>query len=224
MYYFADNKKPFLRISISLGLSFLLVCLMTWAMLNMESGMIPKEDKVELRELDAFVPPPPPPPPPIKMEMEPVSQSIPSVNLLANSEGPKLSFSDNPNLSFGNLEKVTVPKFNLNDLDLRKNLTLDFPLFDVQELDEKPRLVSSNHIKFPTELQERGIYKVNTKVEIIIDKNGRAYVKKIVDPVYPEMISVIRKAINNSKFTIPMKDGRPVQAVYLYSLNFVLRI
>ncbi|MBK8188289.1 MAG: hypothetical protein IPK77_14110 [Cellvibrio sp.] len=88
----------------------------------------------------------------------------------------------------------------------------------------RPKLVSSNHISFPPELSRRGINRVETKVEIIIDQTGRAYVKKIIDPVYPEMIAVIRKSINNSQFTVPRKNGQPVQAVYLYALNFSLRI
>lgn len=205
-------------------LSLLLVALMTWLMLKLESVVEKQEDQVEIRQLEAFVPPPPPPPPPIKMETPDVSPSAPSINLLGGGEGPAMKYDDNPKLSFGRLEKIIKPEFNLNDLDIRKDLTLDLPLFEVKELDGVPKLVSSNHISFPPELSRRGIDRVETKVEIIIDQTGRAYVKKIVDPIYPEMIAVIRKAINNSKFTIPLKNGQPVQAVYLYSLNFSLRI
>jgi hypothetical protein len=205
-------------------LSLLLVGLMTWLMLKLESVAEKKEDQVEIRQLEAFVPPPPPPAPPIKMETSEVSPSVPSINLLGGGDGPAMKYDDNPKLAFERLEKITKPEFNLNDLDIRKNLTLDLPLFEVKELDQVPKLVSSNHISFPPELSRRGIDRVETKVEIIIDQTGRAYVKKIVDPIYPEMIPVIRKAINNSKFTIPLKNGQPVQAVYLYSLNFSLRI
>jgi hypothetical protein len=205
-------------------LSLLLVVLMTWLMLKLESVAEKKEDRVEIRQLEAFVPPPPPPPPPIKMETSDISPSVPSINLLGGGAGPAMKYDDNPKLSFKRLEKITKPEFNLNDLDIRKDLTLDLPLFEVKELDQVPKLVSSNHISFPPELSRRGIDRVETKVEIIIDQTGRAYVKKIVDPIYPEMIPVIRKAINNSKFTIPLKNGQPVQAVYLYSLNFSLRI
>lgn len=205
-------------------LSLLLVCLMTWIMLKLDSVTQKTDDQIEIRQLDTFVPPPPPPPSPIKMEKVDQSPSAPSINLLGPGEGLQMKYDDNPQLSYRRLEKITRPEFNLSDLDIRKSLTLDMPLFEVKELDGIPKLVASNHISFPPELSRRGINRVETKVEIIIDQAGRAYVKKIVDPVYPEMISVIRKAINNSKFTIPLKNGQPVQAIYLYSLNFSLRI
>lgn len=205
-------------------LSLLLVAALTWIMLKLDSVTQPKEDEVEIRQLESFVPPPPPPPPPIKLQASEETPSAPSINLLGMGAGPQMQYDDNPKLSYSRLEKIAKPDFNLNDLDIRKELTLDLPLFEVKELDGIPKLVSSNHISFPPELSRRGIDRVETKVEIIIDQTGRAYVKKIIDPVYPEMIAVIRKAINNSTFTIPRKNGQPVQAVYLYSLNFSLRI
>jgi protein TonB len=205
-------------------LSLLLVCALTWLILTLDSIIQQQEEEVEIRQIQAFVPPPPPPPPPIKVETATEAPAAPSVNLLGVGDGPQMQYSDNPKLSYNRLEKIVKPEFNMNDLDIRKELTLDLPLFEVKELDGVPKLVSSNHISFPKELSRRGIDRVETKVEIIIDQAGRAYVKKIIDPVYPEMIAVIRKAINNSKFTIPRKNGQPVQAVYLYSLNFSLRI
>ena len=205
-------------------LSLLLVCLLTWLILILDSATQQQDDQVEIRQLESFVPPPPPPPPPIKLQASEEMPSAPSINLLGVAEGPQMQYDDNPKLSYSRLEKIAKPEFNLNDLDIRKELTLDLPLFEVKELDGIPKLVSSNHISFPPELSRRGINRVETKVEIIIDQTGRAYVKKIIDPVYPEMIAVIRKSINNSQFTVPRKNGQPVQAVYLYALNFSLRI
>lgn len=205
-------------------LSLLLVCTLTSLILTLDSLIQQQEEEVEIRQLQSFVPPPPPPPPPIKVQASDEVPAAPSINLLGAGEGPQMQYSDNPKLSYNRLERIVKPEFNMNDLDIRKELTLDLPLFEVKELDAIPKLISSNHISFPSELSRRGINRVETKVEIIIDQTGRAYVKKIIDPVYPEMIAVIRKAINNSKFTIPRKNGQPVQAVYLYSLNFSLRI
>ncbi len=205
-------------------LSLLLVCALVWLILALDSIVEQQDDEVEIRQLVSFVPPPPLPPPPIKMEESNEAPATPSINLLGVGDGPQMQYSDNPKLSYSRLEKIVKPEFNMNDLDIRKELTLDLPLFEVKELDGVPKLVSSNHISFPSGLSRRGIDRVETKVEIIIDQTGRAYVKKIIDPVYPEMIAVIRKAINNSKFTIPRKNGQPVQAVYLYSLNFSLRM
>jgi periplasmic protein TonB len=101
---------------------------------------------------------------------------------------------------------------------------VSFPLHTVEELDSVPQLVSNNHVVFPRRMRENAIDKVATQVEIIIDAQGKAYVKKIVDPGYPEMVEVIRKAINDSRFTIPKKNGRPTQAVYLYKLTFINKV
>jgi protein TonB len=64
-------------------------------------------------------------------------------------------------------------------------------------------------------LRERDVNSVATKVEISIDQQGRAYVKKIIDPVDPEMADIIRKAINDSRFTTPSKN---VTALWIWIL------
>jgi hypothetical protein len=204
--------------------SFFVVLSLMLAMVFLGTiGTDAPEETLTVRNIELSLPPPPPPPPPIKTQPTESDSLTPSINLIGQSSGPALKYSDNPKLTLLNLEKVEKPLFDTSSLDLRKALTIDFPLFEVNELDKIPRLVSTNRISFPRELSRRGILKVDTKVEIIIDQNGQAFVKKIIDPVYPEMIEVIRKAINDSRFTIPTKDGRPVQAVYLYTLSFINR-
>lgn len=206
-------------------LSFILVLLLALAMVFIEdNGINEKDDTLTVRNIDVALPPPPPPPPPVKTQPTESESLTPSINLIGQSSGPALNYSDNPKLTLLNLEKVEKPDFDTNSLDLRKALTVDFPLFEVNELDKVPRLVSTNRIRFPRELSKRGIDRVSTQVEIIIDQNGKAFVKKIIDPAYPEMIAVIRQAINDSRFTIPTKDGRPVQAIYLYNLVFINRV
>jgi hypothetical protein len=55
-------------------------------------------------------------------------------------------------------------------------------------------------------------------------KKEKRTLKKIVDPVYPEMMSVIRDWVAGVQFTIPTKNGQPVQAVYLYTIKFIVRV
>src|SRR5690606_18513291 len=152
-----------------------------------------------------------------------VESVAPSIDLMGPGDGPSLNYSDNPKLSTLNIEQIQQPEVDMGAIDFGRTLSVNFPLLEVRELDQVPRLVSTNRISFPREMRRRGINRIETQVEIIIDQSGKAFVKKIVDPVYPEMIEVIRKAINDSRFTIPKKDGKPVQAVYLYNLVFINR-
>lgn len=179
-------------------------------------------ETLDVHSIDIAMPPPPEPPPPIRTQA-PQESPTPSINLMGEGAGPQLSFADNPKLLLDNLQNLPKPDFDPKGMDLASTLSVDFPLVEVKELDSIPRLVSNHRVSFPRSLRDKGVNRVDTKVEIIIDQSGKAYVKKIVDPVYPDMVEVIRKAINDSRFTIPTKDGRPVQAVYLYTLAFINR-
>lgn len=206
----------------ALVLSVLLVFSLLLLILFAKVLPVEEPETLTVRSIDVAVPPPPEPPPPIVQDVQ-TPPANPSIDLVGVGEGANLNYSDNPRLTLDNLMRIEKPKFDKNALDLSSNLSVDFPLVDVKELDSVPRLLSNNRIAFPRKLREQGIDRVTTKVEIIIDQQGKAYVKKIVDPVYPEMMDVIRKAINDSRFTTPTKNGRPVQAIYLYTLVFINR-
>lgn len=179
-----------------------------------------------MRKIETSAPIPPPPPPPDELKTTKPQSTAPTINLLdlGDASGPAMEFKENSKLTLNSMRNVEKPQFKKMSLDIDKNINIDFPLHPVEELDSIPKLVSNNHISFPRRMRESGIDKVLTKVEIIIDAQGKAYVKKIVDPVYPEMVEVIRKAINDSRFTVPTKNGRPVQAVYLYNLTFINKV
>jgi protein TonB len=201
--------------------SALLIFALLLLILAAKIAPMQEPETLTIRNVDVAAPPPPEPPPPIVQQQS--ASPTPSMDLMGVGDGPTLSYAPNPRLTLDNLIRIEKPEFDKNALDFASNLSVDFPLVEVKELDSVPRLLSNNRIAFPRQMRERGIDRVTTKVEIIIDQQGKAYVKKIVDPVYPEMVDVIRKAINDSRFTIPTKNGRPVQAIYLYTLVFINR-
>lgn len=203
--------------------SFLLTFSLLLLILLVKIAPQREPDTVTVRKVDVAAPPPPERPPPMIQQQQSATTPTPSMDLLGVGEGPPLAYSANPGLTLDNLVRIEKPEFDKNTFDLSSNLSVDFPMVEVEELDSIPRLLSNNRISFPRQMRERGIDRVTTKVEIIIDQQGKAYVKKIIDPVYPEMVEVIRKAINDSRFTIPTKNGRPVQAIYLYTLVFINR-
>lgn len=221
----SSDLKAYGAQALPWALSFIAVLLLFIMMLFYEArGLGQPEEEVTVRNIQLVLPPPPEPPPPLRTRQPETETLTPSIDLVGPGEGPSLSYSDNPKLAMLSLQKIQRPEFNTNSLDLRKTLSVDFPIFEVEELDQAPRLVSNNRISFPRELTRRGLNRIETQVEIIIDQHGKAFVRKIIDPGYPEMIEVIRKAINDSRFTVPTKDGRPVQAVYLYTLVFINRM
>jgi periplasmic protein TonB len=202
-------------------LSALTVSSLTTMLLILDSEDSHEQESVTIRQIDVALPPPPEPPPPLETPPQDIEPVTPSINLLGLGSGPSLSYADNPQLALQTLERVEQPAFNTKNIDMHRTISLDFPIFEITQLDRVPKLIATNSITFPREMTKRGITRVETKVEIIIDQYGKAFVKKIIDPVYPEMIPIIRKAMNDSKFTVPTKDGKPVQAVYLYSLHFI---
>lgn len=222
---FCMNKQRIAGWGVKLAIWFIslfaVMSLTAFIVLN-DTLEMPGSDSVTLREVDITLPPPPEPPPPVEVKME-ESSAPPGIDLPGSGNGPVMAFSDNPKLSMANIQKISKPDVDIGKVDLSQALSVNFPLLEVKDLDQIPRLVSTNRISFPQELRRKGVTRVETKVEIIIDQTGQAFVRKIVDPVYPEMTDVIRKAINDSKFTIPKKDGKAVQAIYLYTLVFINR-
>ena len=220
-------KAKFIPI-LSTGLNWLLAIILALSLVGvlllLQKALLQPTDEVIVRKVDIALPPPPAPPPPIKMQQPQLSSTTPSINVIGLGGGPSMNFASVPSLGLSNLEKVEQPKFDLNSLSIRQAMSVNFPLLEVKDLDKRPRLVSSQYAQFPPSLIKKGVKSVHTKVKIIIDDSGNVYVIKITDPVYPEMIDVIRNWIKNARFTIPTKNGLPVQAVYDYNLIFEYRI
>ncbi|WP_045860257.1 hypothetical protein [Teredinibacter purpureus] len=193
-----------------------------FVMLLLQTGDFTQEETVTVRKVDVALPPPPPPPPPLLPPQD--NTPMPSIDLMGSSTGPQMQFSDKPELSVSNMQTVERPTMDLDPLDLRQTLSFEIPTLAVENLDSVPKATSYKRVIYPRSLVNRGIKRVDTKVEIIIDQKGKAYVKKIVDPVYPEMMSVIRDWVAGVQFTIPTKNGQPVQAVYLYTIKFIVRV
>lgn len=204
-------------------ISVLLVTLFTLIILLLQSAGEKPNDTVTLRKIDVALPPPPPPPPPLELQKPRNNVETPTINLVGMGDGPVMKYSAKPEIGMENLEKIDPPKFDPESLDIQKTLSVNFPLIDVEKLDNIPRAVSSDSPKYPSSLINKGIRQVYAKVELIIDPKGKAYIKRIVDPVYPEMVEPIRHWVKGVRFTIPTKNGKPVQAMYPYTLHFVYR-
>lgn len=217
------TSNHFLRIvkkGVPWLISLLLVLSLVLLMLYLQQGDFTKEEVVTVRKVDVALPLPPPPPPPIEMEQSQSESDAASIDLIGMGAGPVLDYSKKPKVAQLKLTNVQLPEFDVNSLDLSKTIAVDFALIEVKSLDQLPEIISSRYVQPPWSVIKRGVTRIPTLVEIIIDQRGRAHIKKIVDPVYPEMVDTIRTWVKNVRFSIPKKNGKPVQALYLYGLNF----
>ncbi len=200
-------------------LSLLITLVLVLFMIMFKTKPIPQEDIVTVRSINVEVRLPPPPPPPEIQQTHEKSSSA-TINLIGLGEGPQLKYSDIPRLAKPKKNTLVIPKFDIDSLNLGQVMSVDFPTLKVKNLDQIPKVISYKFIKAPAKMVKRRIKRIESKVEIIIDQQGVPYIKSIVDPGYVEMIDIIRQWIKHARFTIPKKNGQPVQALYLYSLNF----
>jgi periplasmic protein TonB len=199
--------------------SVLLVFIMLVLMVFFQKNDYQEEETVTVRQVDIALPLPPPPPPIEIEQVESKSNSL-SIDLLGMGTGPTIDYAQKPKLAKLKLTEVKLPKFDINSIDLSKTIAVDFTLIEVKRLDQVPKIISSRFVQPPWSIMKKGIKRIPTTVELIIDEKGRAHIKKIIDPVYPEMVETIRIWVKNVRFSIPKKNGQPVRALYLYGLNF----
>ncbi|KXI27298.1 hypothetical protein [Paraglaciecola hydrolytica] len=220
----ASRLSTLLISAVSWSLAVVLALMFIALLLLLQQQVFEPESELLVRKVELALPPPPTPPPPIKMQQQEISPQTPSINVTGLGGGPTMNFASVPSLGLNNLEKVEQPKFDINTLSVRQSMSVDFPIIEMKNLDKRPRLVSSQYVQFPPSLIRKGVKNVHTKVQIIIDDKGNVYIKKITDPVYADMVDVIRMWVKNARFTVPTKNGLPVQAVYDYNLIFEYRI
>lgn len=176
-------------------------------------------EQVIVRKIDVGLPPPPPPPPPEPRHVPEAMDPTVSINLAGDHGGPAVAFSARPKLANVTIDKMP-DKLDDYAMDINADLTRGVRSFKVEQLDEIPTIVSSRRSRIPRELRRQGIRSVEAQVDIIIDTRGAAHIRRIVDAGYPEMVPVITEHVDAIEFTIPKKDGQPVNGEYLFTIRF----
>ena len=170
------------------------------------------EPVLEVRTISVALPPPPPPPP------QPVTQPQVDVPIDVSAPGqgaivPEIDVPKEIVLNQPEAPKITTiqPVFD--------NLAPDLDVFNLDQLDGLPKLLTQASITMPNSLLRRGIKEVSLRLEVTIDETGRLTLNRIIENPYPELNKEIHRLIKLSRFTPPEKEGRPVRAQFIWPIE-----
>ena len=164
-------------------------------------------------EMVAVLPPPPPP----KQITETTPDQALKLDLRHQGQGPSLT------LSKTNI-KIKKTQLNAPEID---NLSPDFEFneaafdlssFALNELDQQPHLMTPLNIQFTARMQSSGVKKVEVKLHVVIDTNGKVHLKNIKKNPYPELNPAIKKLVSKARFSAPQRQGKNVQAEFIWPL------
>ncbi|TMP43162.1 hypothetical protein CWB96_03400 [Pseudoalteromonas citrea] len=198
----------------------LLVSTLFMGMHLMKAAVDEQKELVIRPKVDvALLTPPPPPPPPLKSANKSANEST-TIDIMGLGSNLQVKYSKNPTMAIPKVESLDVPQLDLSEFQVIDTFSTSVPMLKVEHLDNVPKVISQKYIKPPKSVRKYGNNRIATKVKLIIDQTGKPYISKIIDPVYPEMIKIIKLWVQQAKFEIPKKEGKPVQAVYFYGINF----
>ncbi|MDQ8205486.1 energy transducer TonB [Pelagicoccus sp. SDUM812003] len=170
-----------------------------------------KKDVIEFREFD-IAQPPPPAPPDLEEPPEPEPQETPPPEL---REPP-------PPLDLAQLEMALNPGIGdaqaaglgFGGLEAQPDALADLELFDVKDLDERPKPVRQVAMVAPIEFRKER-RSGTLRIEIMIDESGRTKVLKILETPGESANAPAIEALEQWVWTPPKKNGEPVKARYI---------
>lgn len=175
-----------------------------------------KKDVIEFREFD-IAQPPPPAPPDLEEPPEPEPEETPPPEL---REPP-------PPLDLAQLEMALNPGIGdaqaaglgFGGLEAQPDALADLKLFDVKDLDERPKVLKAVNMVAPIEFRkERRSGRVQLVIQI--DEMGRTTVLEIADTTSPLIVDNAIEAAEQFLWTPPKKNGEAVRAKYTITLGF----
>lgn len=170
------------------------------------------EPEVEIRQLGAVLPPPPPPPSQPQVQQQ---QDI-SLDIAIEGTGPVLPDIEVPNTI--DVDKPEMPEVSMDEVSFN-DFTPDIEIFNLNQLDSLPSLITRARIIMPDSLKRRGVKQVNLKLDVTIDANGKVSLNRIVENPYEELTKEVQRLIQRSKFTAPQKEGVAVKARFIWPID-----
>ena len=157
---------------------------------------------------------PPPPPPPSQPQVQ--QQQDISLDIAIEGTGPVLPDIEVPNTI--DVDKPEMPEVTMDEVSFN-DFTPDIEIFNLNQLDSLPSLITRARIIMPDSLKRRGVKQVNLKLDVTIDANGKVSLIHIVENPYEELTKEVQRLIQRSKFTAPQKEGVAVKARFIWPID-----
>lgn len=160
----------------------------------------------EIMAIEVAPPPPPPPPedppepPPPEEEPAPPEMETPPPNLTLE----QLEVALNPGTGVAMNGDFALPSLNVDSKKLG-----GLEIFDINDVDKKPRSVKQVPPVYPIEANRRGLSGY-AKAFFVIDKSGNVINVKVTQASDPIFEKPTIEAIRKWKFTPGEKGGKPV--------------
>lgn len=173
----------------------------------------PQPQGERARNFSVSLPPPPPPPPdPPPQENEPPPQEQPEMK----PQAIPLSLSGiGLNIEVG-VGSALAADFGLPDAGgVQAEDTLkDISVFNLSDLDERPRKVSDPGPFQAPRWMVRDRVEARAIIKVIINPDGRPEISDFIEVSHPELKDALIAWIEQTRFTPPMRQGKPVAAQY----------
>ena len=169
-------------------------------------------------------PPPPPPPSPslprLELEIENISQPLvatldPQIDL--NMKNVEFELESIP-IDQPDVLSVKTPINTIPSPKILPKPVIRGPL-SIGDLDSKPRLLNRPSTRYPSALLRRGIRSGNVVLEVTISTNGRVKIRNVLSSTHPELTKMATSFASRARFSIPKKDGKPVEAIYRWPMT-----
>ncbi|MDE0569128.1 MAG: energy transducer TonB [Verrucomicrobiales bacterium] len=177
----------------------------------------------------------PPPPPPLEIQEEtppPPPPPLPKLELQIESVAPPLVATLDSNIDFtmriADFELESNPEATPSSLPIKtpkpaKPSPISRPkvqgLVSVGDLDSRPRLMNRPSTRYPSALLRRGVRSGTVILEVGISMNGRVNVRKVFSSSHPELTKMATSFASRARFSVPRKDGQPVNAIYRWPMT-----
>ena len=180
---------------------------------------------LELREIETTVinpppkppenePQPDPPPPPTTLTNlsplpDPARVAIPPASVPMNIRAPVENFYTD----LAPAPLPAAPKPVSKPPPKTSRAVPQRSVYRLHELDSRPRILSHPQATFPDSISKRGIKSVTVIFEIELSPTGTVRIIRLVATAYDELIPEARKVAVGSRFSPPLRNGKPVRSI-----------
>ena len=198
-------------------LASLLATVITFLLLPL--SQLAEDDIWEVRKIDwVELPKPPPPKSKIEKEIEQERRDAPKPPEM-EPKRPKLTLKAlEASLEVGPGEFRSA--FILDQFASVGDLGGEL-VFELHELDRRPVPLKKSRLRYPPHLRRRGL-EGEVRLLVQIDEKGVLRVESLISSTHPDFVPPSVEAAENTPYTIPTYDGKPVKTHFVLPVRFTI--